>query len=60
MTFRPVKADDMSLNWKKALERLSKHEESNAHSEAVFKVDSVFTTNVGATLDCSLKQQQIV
>ena len=43
-------------NWKNALERFTKHEEFNAHSEAVFKVDSTSATNVGATLDRSLKQ----
>ena len=43
----------------KALERFSKNEASQAHSEAVLKVTCAATVNVGSILDVCYKQQQL-
>lgn len=47
-------------NWKNALDKFAKHESSNVHSEAVSKIRSATTTNVGAVLNTSHRQQQLV
>ena len=46
-------------NWRKALEKFSKHEASKSHSEAVLKMQCVTNVNIGDIMVATCKQQQL-
>lgn len=46
-------------NWKKALEKFSKHEASNCHSEAVLKIQCSLNSNIGDAIVSACRQQQL-
>ena len=45
--------------WKNALERFAKHEAASTHKEAVLKIKSAASVNIGAILDARMKEQQL-
>ena len=50
---------DWIFDVEKVLEQFLKNEASQAHSEAVLRVTSADTVNVGSILDISHRQQQL-
>ena len=45
--------------WKNALECFGKHEAASTHKEAVLKIKSAASVNIGAILDARTKEQQL-
>ena len=45
--------------WNNALEHFTKHEATSTHKEAVLKIKSAASVNIGAILDAKTKEQQL-